>query len=109
MTQHYPRRLYLGGQVIDAEATNSVVVADAAAEADARARGYRGAWEPDNGANGCSPAAPVSLPEPQVEVATDCATTDDLETLRKRVIDRGLKPHHRAGVAKLREMLGEAA
>ncbi len=43
----YPRRLYLRGEVLegDPHATNSVVVQNAAQEGEARAKGYRTAWE----------------------------------------------------------------
>ena len=73
MTQDYPCRLYLRGEVIpgDLHATNSVIVRDAEAEEDAREKGYRKAYEvepaPVTGGNGGSPTA---SPPP------DAATSD---------------------------------
>lgn len=123
MTQPYPRRLYLHGEVIDAEASNSVVVADVAAEEEARANGYRNAWYWLPKFGGASPHLQENQGEAaiaSVGLAGDTYTAADesegtieasagiAEALRAECIAAGLKPHHKAGETKLRAMLAEA-
>lgn len=130
----YPHRLYMGGLVIpgDLHATNSVVVEDAEAEEAAREKGYRKAYEPapevsGNGGSSTLPAlpgdqggaAPASAgpvhdePPEFVDAEPDAdgdgiPDADDPDALRAEAVRLGLKPHHKAGVAKLREMIAAA-
>jgi hypothetical protein len=107
----YPRRLYLNGEVIDGDlhATNSVVVQDEAGEAAARANGYRKAYEPESiSGNGSSSAPAVSDSFTQDQGAVAGASADPIEALRAEVEALGLKPHHKAGEKKLREMIAAA-
>ncbi len=139
----YPRRLYPGGIVdhTDLHARASVVVHDAEEEEEARARGFRKAYEIDPtpggyGSSEASAAHPSVLPDEQggdatasaapyeAKVAAEDAMRDAAEaeadkaaaqseaellaSLRAEAAALGLTPHHRAGVAKLREMIAAA-
>ncbi len=118
----YPRRLYLNGEVLadDPHATNSVVVANATGEAEARAKGYRKAYEADDspGGNGGSqsgvvpfPPTSESLPQTQggaAPASADPVLPDDVDFLRAEAKRLGLKVHHKAGAQTLKDAIAKA-
>lgn len=126
----YPRRLYPGGIVdhSDPFAKASIVVESAEEEDEARSRGFRKAYEVDpvSGGNGGSEAsaphfsvvvapaepqggvAPASADPIHDELPEESTPVDELDALRAEAKALGLKPYHKAGVAKLREMIAEA-
>ena len=73
---NYPKRLYLKGEVIpgDLHAANSLIVDGPEAEDDARAKGYRIAWEAaEFGGNGGSPTESVTPTESAASAAESVA------------------------------------
>lgn len=109
MNNHYPRRLYLNGEVIagDLHATNSVVVADPDAEAKARSDGYCVAYEkPDSGGNGRSSASALLQPinDGAASVTADpiADDVDDIEALRTAAAAKGIRVDRRWKEDRLR-------
>lgn len=118
----YPKRLYLNGEVIDAEASNSVVVQDAAQEASARESGYRSAY--DIGGNGGSPSgseqalssapdlpAPGLLPQAQDGAAPVSAgqSIRGIDVLRAAAEELGVRVDRRWGAQRIHEEIAKAA
>ena len=105
----------MAGEVLpnDPHASNSVVVNSEEEEAAARESGYRKPWEhlQKFGGNGCSTAGqvpPILTNNPEQRPGPP-APDDELEALRAQAIALGLKPHHRAGVEKIRDMIAGVA
>lgn len=109
----YPRRLYMGGQVIpgDLHARNSVVVQNEAEEAAARLKGYRKPHEPEpTGGHGDS--SPPGFDSFRQEPSGDerPAAADplyDIAALRARAAALGLKVDGRWKEARLRDEIAK--
>lgn len=112
---HYPKRLYLNGQVIpgDLHATNSVIVRDGDAEIEARKIGYRGAYEvieePIGGNDGSAVPVHVASTQDQGGVAAASADpVDELDALRKQAESLGIDVDRRWGEKRLRAEIAKA-